>query len=225
MIVVPAAEAVEAVGEVHAVDRAGDDQEEQQVPERPQRDAPVDHRHEEAVVELLMVRGEADGNGDQREQQHLPAPGQTQRPLVAQLDEVVEEADRAARKRRAEDRQPAQRVVAERQERYGRRHDDQEAAHRRRSLLDRVALGSFRANVLPELVPAQEGDEGRTTEDRDDHCDERGDENAGHQPEKFAATASSPTEREPLSSTTSPGSSAVVSAATAPAGVATQVPP
>ena len=36
---------------------------------------------------------------------------------VAQLDEIVEEADRAAPKRHAQDRKPGQRVLAEDQER------------------------------------------------------------------------------------------------------------
>ena len=33
----------------------------------------------------------------------------------------------------------------------------------------------------PNSLPAQERDEGRTAEDRDDHCDERCDEDSGHQ--------------------------------------------
>ena len=46
-------------------------------------------------------------------------------------------------------------------------------------------------------------------EDRDDHRDERRYEDACHYAVKFSATTSSPTEREPLTSTTSPGRSSL----------------
>ena len=58
-----------------------------------------------------------------------------------------------------EDGERRQRVVAEREERDERREHDQEPAHRRRALLDDVVLRAFLADVLAELVAAQEGDE------------------------------------------------------------------
>ena len=80
----------------------------------------------------------------------------------------------------AEDRQRRQRVVGQRQERDRRGEQDQQPAHRRRALLGRVVLQALLADVLAELVPAQEGDERRAAEDRDDHRDERRDEDSGH---------------------------------------------
>ena len=152
-----------------------------------------------------MLRGEADRGGDAGEHQDLPAPAEPERAPVVQLHVVVEEPDRAAGERRAEDRQRRQRVVGERQERERRGNDDQQPAHRRRALLGRVVLQPFLADVLADLVPAQVVDEGRPAEDRDDHGDECRNENSGHYAVKFSATASSPTERDPLTRTTSPG--------------------
>ena len=126
---------------------------------------------------------------------------------MAQLREVVEEADRAARQRGAEDRQRRHRVVRDGEERDRRRRDDQQAAHRRRALLGRVVLRPLLADLLAELVPAQERDEPRAGEDRDDHRDQRGSEDACHYADKFSATTSSPTESEPFTSTMSPGRS------------------
>ena len=154
-----------------------------------------------------MVRGDADRDRDREQEQHLPARVQPERAAVAELEPVVEEADRAAGERRAEDRQRRQRVVARREERDRRREHDQQAAHRRRALLGRVVLRALLADVLAELVPAQEVDERRAGEDRDDQRDERRDEDACHYAVSFAATASSPTAREPFTSTTSPGRS------------------
>ena len=118
---------------------------------------------------------------------------------MRELDEVVEEADRAAGERREEHGQPLQRVVRDRQERDGRGEEDQQAAHRRRPLLGQVVLGAVLADVLAELVPAQELDELRADDDRHDQRDERGDEDAGLDAVtiKASATTSRPTEREP----------------------------
>src|SRR6266566_6604938 len=121
---------------------------------------------------------------------------------MRQLGEIVEKADRAARERREEDRESAQRVVRDRQERNGRGEEDEEPAHRRRPLLAHVMLGSVLADVLAERVAAQELDEPRADEDRNDERYERCDENSTH--DKASATISRPTERDPLTSTTSP---------------------
>ena len=137
-------------------------------------------------------------------------PEEPERAAVRELDEVVEEADRAARERGEEHGQPLQRVVRDRQEREGRREQDHEAAHRGRARLRQVMLGSLLADVLPEFVLAQEGDEARADQDRQDQRYERCDEDSAHgaaTPTSASATTSRPTEREPLTSTTSPGSS------------------
>ena len=51
-------------------------------------------------AEVEVPRDDRDDDRDAREQDELPAAGQTERPLVRELDEVVEEADRAAGERR-----------------------------------------------------------------------------------------------------------------------------
>src|SRR4051794_24767006 len=109
-----------------------------------------------------MVRRQPDRGGDQGEREHLPAPTEAERPPVAQLRVVVGEPDRAAGERRAEDRQRGEREVAERQEGDRRREQDQDAAQCGRALLLAVPLRSLLADVLAELVPPQERDEGRT---------------------------------------------------------------
>src|SRR5947209_3797334 len=68
-----------------------------------------------------------------------------------------------------------------------------------------MMLRAFLADVLAELVPAQEVDEGRPAEDRDDHRDERRYENPGHYAVRFSATTASPTPSDPFTSTASPG--------------------
>src|SRR5207248_6463577 len=111
-----------------------------------------------------------------------------------------------------EDRQRRQRVIGERQEGDRRRDQDQKAPHRRGSLLGDVVAEPLLADVLADLIPPQERDEGRPREDRDDHGDERCNEDPGHGYTKFSATTSSPTASEPFTSTTSPGRIATRSA-------------
>ena len=179
----------------------------------------VDDRDEDGMTEMLMLRGEADRGGDAGEHQDLPAPAQPERPLVVQLHVVVEEADRAAGERRAEDRQRRQRVVGERQERERSPRSISRPPIVGVPCLADMVLRPLLADVLADLVPAQERDEGRPAEDRDDHGDERRNENSGHYAVKFSATTSSPTDREPLTSTTSPGRSRPRSSAAASAAV------
>ncbi len=126
---------------------------------------------------------------------------------MGQLDEVVEEADRSTRERREEHSQRLQAVVADRQEGYGRREQDQQAAHRRRPLLVEVMLRAFLPDVLAELVAPQELDEPRSDHEREGERDGGGDENADHGrgSSSASATTSSPTEREPLTRIASPG--------------------
>ena len=126
---------------------------------------------------------------------------------MGQLDEVVEEPDRPAGDRREEDGQPGDRVAAEHEERGRRGDDDQQPTHRRRPLLDDVPLRALLANELAELLPAQVLDESRAEQDREEHRHDRGDDDAGQTraPASASATTSSPTARDALTSTQSPG--------------------
>src|SRR5262249_4186740 len=121
--------------------------------------------------------------------------------------------------------QRRQRVVAEREEGDRGCEHDQQPAQRRRALLHRVVQRPLLADVLTKLVPAEERDERRSAEDRDDHGDEGRYEDSGHQSVKFSATTSSPTEREPLTRTMSPGRSSSRRREAASAAVAIHSPP
>ena len=107
------------------------------------------------------------------EQQQLPAAREAERAPVAELDEVVEEADRAAAERDAEDRERRDRVVAEEQER-----DDGTDSISSPPIVGVPCFTCGRrallADVLPELAVAQEVDELRPGHDRDDHRDDAG---------------------------------------------------
>ena len=69
--------------------------------------------------------------------------------------------------------------------------------------------GPFLADLLAELLAAEERDEARPGEDRDDAGDDAGDEDSAHAvtPASASATRSRPSARAPLTSTQSPGSS------------------
>jgi hypothetical protein len=117
------------------------------------------------VLDLQMIGDDADDHRDQDEQQHLPAAREPERAAMRQLDEVVEEADRAAGERREEHRQALQGEVGGREERNRRREQDHQPAHRRRARLRGVVFGQILTDVLPELVLAEERNEARADED------------------------------------------------------------
>ena len=217
-------EPVETVAEVDAVRGAGDHEEDEDVPERPERQpiARAGNEHRRQIAQPRAVREVARARGDTGEQQQLPAARQTERALVRELDEVVEEADRAAAERDEEHGQPRQLVLREREERDRRRNEDEDAARRRRALLDDVPLGPLLADLLAELLSAEEVDEARSGDDRDEARHDAGDEDSGHAvtPASASATRSRPRTRAPLTSTQSPGlsssrSSAIASSASA----------
>ena len=223
----PGGKPIETVGEIDAVCGSGDDKEEQHVPAVRQLHVPVHDRDEHGRRQMLVVGCEPDADGDQRQQDQLPPAAQAERPAVGQLDEVVEETDRAAAERDEQHRQRRHLVLRHREEGDRRDDEDQQPAHRRRPLLDLVSLGALFANVLPELVATEEVDELRTDDDRDDHGDHPGDENSDHAAGtrlSAAATASRPTAREALTSTASPGRTTSSSARTASCTFATQRP-
>ena len=128
-----------------------------------------DDRDVDRRVELVLrVDGEADDDRDRGEQEQLPPALEPERAAVAELDEVVEEADRAAA-RTVRKRTVSAGSVNLESARNGseRAEQDQQAAHHRRSLLDHVAGRAVLADRLAELVPAQELDELRADHDRD----------------------------------------------------------
>ena len=128
----PRREPVEAVGQVGAVRRAGDDEEEEGVVGVRERDVDVHDRDVDRGVELaLRVDGEADHDRDRGEQEQLPPALEPERAAVPHLDEVVEKADRGARDRQEEDGQRGQRELREREEREDGAEQDQQAAHHR----------------------------------------------------------------------------------------------
>ena len=136
--------------------------------------------NEHARRQLLVFRCEADADRDQGEPEQLPAPAQPERAPVRELDEVVEEPDRAAAEGDEEDGERRNLVLRHREKRPGGDDEDQEAAHRRGSLLDAVSLRQLLADVLAELVLAQEGDELRADDDRHDHRDHACGQDADH---------------------------------------------
>ena len=170
-----------------------------------------------------MVRDDGNDGRHDREQGEFPPARETERPLVRELDEIVEEPDRPARERREQHGQRLQPVVADRQEADRRREEDEDATHRRRPLLDDVVLRPLLADVLPELVAAEEFDEAGPDRDRQDERDAGGDEDADHDSgsTRASATASSPTEREPFTRIASPGRTTRATSSTASAAVAT----
>ena len=126
---------------------------------------------------------------------------------MRQLDEVVEEADGATRQSGEEHGQGLEPEVADRQKRDSRREQDQQPAHRGDALLREVVLRTLFPDLLAELVAAEELDEPRSDQERKGERDGSGDEDADHGrgSSSASATTSSPTEREPLTRTASPG--------------------
>ena len=99
------------------------------------------------------------------------------------------------------------------------RAQDEEAAHRRRPLLHDVCRRTFRSDLLSEIPRAQRLDELGPDDDGGDHGQEAGDQDWDHAPAIFAISAampSSPTAREALTSTASPGRRKARAASTAP---------
>src|SRR3954467_8184595 len=128
---------------------------------------------------------------------------------MRELDEVVQEADQAARQRHEDDDQPRQLVFREQKERERGSEQDQNAAGGRRSALLDVVRRTFLADLLPELLAAEKRDKTRPGEDRDQAGDDAGDEDSRHAttPASASATRSRPSTRAPLTRTQSPGAS------------------
>ena len=140
-------------------------------------------RQAELVAELQRQHGEADADDELAEE--LRAGAQAEAALVADLDEVVEEADDAEADHQ-EQQQHAGRVRAaaavDRDRQVGRgvagdrRPDDRDAAHRRRAALDQVALRAVHPDLLAEAAAAEVGDDERGEQDRGDQADDGGDQ-------------------------------------------------
>jgi hypothetical protein len=74
---------------------------------------------------MLMARCDSDADRDHAQQDQLPAAVEAERAAVRELDEVVEEPDRAARQRHEEHGQRRHRVAAEEEETRGGGEQDQ----------------------------------------------------------------------------------------------------
>ena len=114
------------------------------------------------------------------------------------------------------------RALGEDQERERRHRQDQQAAHGRRALLDAMARRPLLADVLAERALAQERDERAAAEHRQERGQHARTEHVRHS--AASASRSTPAEREPLSSTTSPGRSTRGSSSAASANVGRPVP-
>ncbi len=180
MIPMPGSETVDPIRQVRAVRRPGHDQEEQQIETERDPEAPVHDRHVELARRVYFLDRESEPDSDCREEDELPPTGEAERAAVPELGVIVREADRGTPEHHAEDGQPLCRVVAQRQEGDGRREDEQQAAHGRRPLLDPMAFGAFLADVLAHLVAAEEVDELRSGDDRDEHCEQARGEDSFH---------------------------------------------
>src|ERR671934_1563868 len=110
---------------------------------------------------MLMSRCERDTDGHEREQQQLPASSKAERTTVRHLDEVVQEADGPTAERDEQNRQGRHLVLANREERDCRDDEDEQPTHRRCSLLAAMRFRPLLADVLAELVLAQERNEAR----------------------------------------------------------------
>ena len=167
--------------------------------------------------QVLVLGSDAHADGDQAQQQQLPPAVEAERATVCELDEVVEEADCAAPEGDEEHRQRGHRVGAEREEGDRGGEQDQQPAHHRRALLGEVVLGPLFPDVLAELVAAQELDELRADQDRDQQGDDPRDQHPAQAltAASASATRSSPTARDALTRTQSPGRTAASTAATA----------
>ena len=130
-------------------------------------------------------------------------PGEAERALVGDLRVVVGEADRRARHRHAEHGERLRAALGEDQERDRGHRQDQQPAHGRRALLDAVPRRPLLADVLAERAVAQERDEEAAAEHRQERREHACAEHVGHS--ATSASRSMPAEREPLSSTKSPG--------------------
>src|SRR3954452_1547721 len=210
-------QAVEAVGEVDGARRARHDQIDEQRVEDAQVDGRVDRAQAQRVAHAcLLARPPPHPERDGDRPQQFRAGSKPQRAAPADLRVVVGEAQQRARHGGAVDPDRAPVVVAEDEE--GRRDggEDDDPAHRRRAGLLVVARGALLADELPELAGAQRGDEARGEEDADEQGGGARDEDLAHQaPSSARATASSPTPREPVSRTVSPGASRSGTAAAA----------
>ena len=170
---VPARQPVEAVGDVHAVG-GGDDRERREEPTYSHGSigtAPYERdRDGRDPVRLLDLAGRDerdDGQPDELLAGLDPLPG----PRVEVVVEGAERTDAGQRRQRRERRGVGllqEEVDAEDD------HDDEQAAHRRRALLDEVALGPFLADPLAEPDRLQQPDVGR----HQDHDQREGEQQA-----------------------------------------------
>ena len=207
-------EPVEAVGQVHAVRGAGDHHEEEHVPAPRER-----RRRRRRAARRRPSRSRARGTTTPTKTVIRASSRSFQRPRRPSERRCVSFIQSSAKPIAAQARVTKKTVSASsvRSEKIRNGSDiddhDQQAAHRRRPLLDHVPCGPLLADLLPELVAAQELDELRAGDDRDDHREDAREEDLNHAPLPRRRAPSrarrrrprGPSTREPLTSTQSPG--------------------
>src|SRR3954468_16504421 len=187
----------------------------------PEVDARVDHAQVDRVGQVRPAGGdEPQRDRDDDRRRELRARAEPERAAPDDLRVVVGEPEQRTRNRDAEHADGLRRELRQQQERHRDRREDDDAAHRRGPRLGVVLLRALLADVLAELARPQERDEPGRQEDADEQGRRPRDQDLAHQPAACSAsvTTSSPTPRDALTSTTSPGpttsgSSAAASAA------------
>ncbi len=228
-------ETVEPVGHVHAVRGRRDDEvdpdEVEPVPDDDTDDAELGDRSE--IDREVADQGDAHGGrrvavavGEHDRQErphgrhddlaaHLGPARETETPLAAGLQEVVDEADdaEAHHQEQHQERRDGGLVAGQEQrdevaEQRG--ADDHDSAHRRRPALGVVALRAVVADELAPLQTPEQPDEDRCEEERERHRQRPGGQQSSHENDSPSRSPRnrSPAEFEDFTSTVSPGTSA-----------------
>ena len=180
-----ARKAVDAVGEVHGVDAADDDEgSKDHIDRRRDLEIEVPERDIEVAAEVAaLFEHEQENDGHNELQQELLAGGEAEIALELDLDEVVGEADQTIAQGKAQDIQV--RIVAvfhhalpaeaDRAEEDG--GDEHDAAHSRRTGLGIVPLRADLTDGLARVQRAQHGDNETAERKRQQKRDQRRAEN------------------------------------------------
>src|SRR6478735_1799490 len=188
-------EAVEAVGQVHRVAEAGDDEPDEEQGQHGGEREPLVVADEGDVVRrrtpaALVLEHRREGEHsehecDDRLADHLRAAAQAGAVLSADLEEVVEEAD-DAEPHQQEDQQQRRgggRLTGDQLGREvaddGGQHDDR-AAHGRRTALDVVGGRTVVADRLPESLPREEPDRVARAEQGDQQGESSSEQDGSH---------------------------------------------
>ena len=181
-------EAVEAVGQIHAVaGKHEHERREQHVADGAERDADAgDVRNQQRVLDGRVLGRDVERDREPQRADRLPEElrADAQALRVAQDDflVVVDEADDAEEQRAAEREQHEPVAQVRPQQRADRdREQDQRAAHRRRAGLRKMALGTDLANLLADALHLQALDQVRPERERQHERRQRAQDRARRQ--------------------------------------------